>query len=158
VGLTQLAEETGLAKRTLQYIAQREPGVLPCREGTRGLEYEQPACAINLRNREAEKAKADATPVDADYEKARARREDALAGQEELELRRMRGELIPVADAVREVASALERVNARLIAVPTRLAFALTGAGIAERTAQAQAVIDEIRAELRDDAPEEEAA
>ena len=60
VNLTQLSAETGFAARTLQYIRQREPGVLVIRQRGSTIEYQQPACATALLKRERELARKEA--------------------------------------------------------------------------------------------------
>lgn len=116
VTLAALADETGLAVRTLQYIRAQEPGVLPVRTRGKGkglvTEYEQPACAVNLRRREAEKAAKEIQPVDLDA--ARTRKALAEAELAELEVAKARGEWVSVKDAGDALGKALDVVSARL--------------------------------------------
>jgi len=130
VTLTQLAAETGLVVRSLQYIRTQEPGVLISRTRGKVTEYEQPACAISLRNREVRKHLADQKPADID--EAKARRAQADAEIAELQLAKMRGDLAPVVDmdkaverlamAVRsEVGGLRSRFAARVIGLQTPL-------------------------------------
>lgn len=158
ISLNQLAEETGLAVRTLQYIRAQEPSVLTTRQRGKLLEYKQPDCAVALRKREADKALRDAAP-EADYESERTRKTRAEASLAELELAKERGRLVAVADYEAALASVLDRLMARLRAIPVRLAHL----GQPVETA-AEAEVERIAVELSRfdedvlDEPEAEAA
>lgn len=119
ISLNQLAEETGLAVRTLQYIRAQEPSVLTTRQRGKVLEYKAPDCAVALRKREAEKAVQDAMPGDLDA--ARTRKANAEAELAELEVAKARGEFVSVADYETALARVLDRLMARLRSLPVRL-------------------------------------
>jgi phage terminase Nu1 subunit (DNA packaging protein) len=119
ISLNQLADETGLAVRTLQYIRAQEPSVLVTRQ-RKAMEYKQPDCAINLRKRESDKAVAEANP--GDLETARTRRANADAELAEIEVAKARGDVVSVADYEAALGRILDREMARLRALPVRLA------------------------------------
>ena len=98
VTLAQLADETGLVTRTLMHIRDKEPGVLVTRQKGKALEYSQPACAVNLRKREGEKALASQRTEAVDEAKERARKMRADAERSELHTARLRGDLVLAAD------------------------------------------------------------
>lgn len=145
VSLAELHVATGLAVRTLQYIAAREPGVLVTRRRRSKLEYKLPDCAINLRQRAVKQAQHESDPTS--FEEARTRKETALARQEELKLARLRRDFAPclvIGDLLRTV---LEPVSARLSALPGRVAPQLMGL---ERPAVARDIVfDAIRETLQ---------
>ena len=142
ISLNQLADETGLAVRTLQYIRAQEPAVLTTRQ-RKALEYKQPDCAIALRKREAEKAIADANPGDLDT--ARTRKANAEAELAEIEVAKARGEVVSVADYEAALARVLDRLTARLRAMPVRLAHLGTEAELAAET-EAERIVVELAA------------
>lgn len=121
IALNQLADETGLAVRTLQYIRAQEPSVLVTRQKGKTLEYKQPDCAINLRTREAEKARREAAPT-MTLDDARTRKALAEAEMVEIEVARARGEVVSVEDSAKVLGTVLDRLTARLRALPVRLA------------------------------------
>lgn len=121
VSLNDLAAETGLVTRTLQYIRTQEPGVLVYRTRGKVTEYQQPACAINLRKREVDKAVREAGPAD-DLDSARTRKALAEAELVELEVAKARGAVVALADYERALASILDLETARLRALPVRMA------------------------------------
>jgi phage terminase Nu1 subunit (DNA packaging protein) len=139
VSLNQLAEETGLAVRTLQYIRAQEPAVLVTRQ-RKALEYRQPDCAINLRKREAEKAVTEANPGDLDT--ARTRKANAEAELAEIDVAKARGEVVSVADYEAALARVLDRLTARLRAMPVRLAHLGTDAELAAETEAERIVVE----------------
>jgi len=159
--LSILVDETGLAKRTLQYIAAQEPSGLPDRDGKRGREFQQPDCSINLRNREFERGKEEAKRSAAVVDTGRTRHESARAELAELELAERRAQLVTVDGAEMWFASACHRVRARLIGLPSRLAPAILGArSVPEALARIEPLIHEVIEELRkgDDVPRPTAA
>lgn len=119
ISLNQLAEETGLAVRTLQYIRAQEPSVLTTRQRGKVLEYKQPDCAVALRKREADRAVASNAPVTLD--EARTRKALAEAELAELEVAKARGAFVSVADYESALARVLDRLMARLRSLPVRL-------------------------------------
>lgn len=122
VGLQDLESETGVPIRTLQHIKANDPGVLVYRraKGRNADEYAQPDCAIALRKREADKAKRAAKPDSA--ADAQLRRLNAEAEKAEIEVMRMRGELLPRPEAARETGIFLDRLRAKLVNFPARWA------------------------------------
>ncbi len=139
ISLNQLAEETGLAVRTLQYIRAQEPSVLVTRQ-RKALEYKQPDCAIALRKRESEKAVQDANPGDLDT--ARTRKANAEAELAEIEVAKARGDVVSVADYEAALARVLDRLTARLRAMPVRLAHLGTDAELAAETEAERIVVE----------------
>jgi phage terminase Nu1 subunit (DNA packaging protein) len=139
VSLNQLAAETGLAVRTIQYIRAQEPSVLVTRQG-KSMEYKQPDCAVNLRKREADKAVADANPGDLDT--ARTRKANAEAELAEIDVAKARGEVVSVADYEAALARVLDRLTARLRAMPVRLAHLGTEAELAAETEAERIVVE----------------
>ena len=139
ISLNQLAEETGLAVRTLQYIRAQEPAVLVTRQ-RKAIEYRQPDCAINLRKREAEKAVTEANPGDLDT--ARTRKANAEAELAEIDVAKARGEVVSVADYEAALARVLDRLTARLRAMPVRLAHLGTDAELAAETEAERIVVE----------------
>jgi phage terminase Nu1 subunit (DNA packaging protein) len=120
IALNQLAEETGLAVRTLQYIRAQEPSVLTVRQRGKVAEYKQPDCAVALRQREADKARREATPT-MSLDEARTRKALAEAELAEMEVARARGETVSVADYEATLGRILDRLAARLRGMPVRL-------------------------------------
>ncbi len=153
VGVGQLADETGLAVRTIQYILAREPGVLVTRNGKQGTEYEQPTCAVALRKREAEKAQPRAKP--AGIEESEQRIAAAQAETAELKLEELRKRLMTVEEGERWAADLMARVDARFKNLPQRIAAVDWSPDMTERVRQATPLIDEVRAEMyeADDVP-----
>lgn len=87
---------------------------------------------------------------------ARTRRETALASKAELELAKMCGELMTVADYERVVSDTFMRVAAKLTALPNRAAPRMVGLkSIQEALAALQLEVAEVRRELyeADDLP-----
>ena len=125
VGLNQLAAETGLAIRTLQYIRAQEPGVMVSRTRGKVTEYEQPACAINLRQREIRKHLEAQRPADIDEAKTRKAQADAEIA--EMQLAKMRGDLAPVADMDRAVERLALAVRAEIGGLRSRFAARIVG-------------------------------
>lgn len=113
IGLNELAEETGMSVRNLQYIRAQEPGVLVTRQRGSLTQYKQPDCAINLRTREGEKARRESAPT-VSLDEARTRKALAEAELAELEVAKARGEYVSVADAGAAWGRALDLVVARL--------------------------------------------
>lgn len=148
VSLAQLHAETGLAIRTLQYIRTQEPGVLIWRQRGKLVEYEQPSCAANLFRREREKA----TKEPADLEQARARKVAAEAQIAELELAKLRGQLLTVGDYGAALERSFDLIRARLVALPGRLAPLVTGVTtLPAAVAAIEPVVSELLQELSSD-------
>lgn len=74
------------------------------------------------------------------YEAARAREMAARAEMAEIELATRRGQMVAVADVTGRVASVLERVRARITAIPGKLAPRLVGT---ETATEAQVILQE---------------
>jgi phage terminase Nu1 subunit (DNA packaging protein) len=143
VSLNQLAAETGLAIRTLQYIRAQEPGVLIQRTRGKVTEYEQPACAIHLRQREVRKELEAQKPADID--EAKARKAQADAEMAEMQLAKMRHELAPVIDMDRAVEQLAGAIRAEVLGIRPRWAARLVGL---ETHAEAAAALDLMAAQL----------
>ena len=143
VALNQLAAETGMAVRTLQYIRAQEPGVLSTRQRGKTVEYEQPACAINLRAREVRKQLEQQKP--ADFEEARARREQANAAIAELQLAKLRGDLAPIADLDRAVERLASAVRAEVLGLRSRFVGRVVGLATPQ---EAAVVLDAMQAQI----------
>lgn len=91
--------------------------------------------------RDAELArKAAEAAAPGDFEEARTRKVSAEAELAELELARERGRMVTVDDCADRLARILERVRARLVAVPGKLAPRLVGLGTAM---EARGVLEE---------------
>ena len=121
VSLNQLADETGLAVRTLQYIRAQEPSVLVTRQKGKALEYKQPDCAVNLRVREAEKARREATPT-VSWAEARTRKALGEARLVEIEVAQKLAQIITVEDSAAVLGTVLDRVTTLVRGLPPRLA------------------------------------
>jgi terminase small subunit / prophage DNA-packing protein len=143
VSLNQLAAETGLAVRSLQYIRAQEPGVLVHRQRGKVAEYEQPTCAINLRQREVRKHAEANKP--ADFDEARTRREQANAEIAEMQLAKLRAELAPVADMVAQVERIAGAVRAEVLGLRSRFVGRIVGL---KTELEAAAVIDAMAAQV----------
>lgn len=154
VSLNTLADETGIAVRTLQYIRAQEPSVLTTRPRGKGIEYKQPDCAVALRRREVERAKREnATAMT--YDEARARRAAAEAEDAELDLAVKKRQLLTVEDWESALRSALDSVRARVMALPGRLAPLVAGVdSVPSAVAVIEPVVAEVLTELAsDDSP-----
>ena len=127
IGLNELADETGMSVRNLQYIRAQEPGVLVTRQRGSLTQYKQPDCAINLRKREAEKARREAAPL-VTLDEARTRKAVAEAELAELEIEKARGEVVTVAEAAAVTAKLLTDLRAGLVPFPRTAAPKLIGA------------------------------
>lgn len=117
ITLAQLAAETGLETRTLQYIRKGEPGVLVTRQRKKAIEYKQPDCAVSLRQREARKAAPEGDSKIADL---RARRNEAETRLAELELATAEGQVIALTEYESRLAAICDRVAAVLKVVPSK--------------------------------------
>ncbi len=120
IGLNELADETGMSVRNLQYLRVQEPGVLITRQRGSLTQYKQPDCAIALRKREAEKARKEHAPT-VSLDEARTRKALAEAELAEMELAVRRGDFVAVSDYESALARVLDRLMARLRAMPVRL-------------------------------------
>lgn len=120
IGLNELADETGMSVRNLQYIRTQEPGVLTTRQRGSLTQYKQPDCAVALRKREADKARRESAPQ-VSLDEARTRKALAEAELAELEVAKARGEFVSVADYETALGRVLDTLTARLRAMPVRL-------------------------------------
>ena len=146
VNLTQLAAETGLETRTLQYIRKGEPGVLVTRQRkNHGIEYKQPDCSIALRKREVQKAEKPAAAEGSKISDLKSRRIEAETRLAEIELAEAEGRVIPLEDYESRLAAICERVAATLKVVPSKY---LSRIQSAKSQVEAQAIGEEIRDEL----------
>lgn len=140
----ELERVTGLSRQTLAELA-REPDCP--REQRDGWKYPWPAWNTWYVNRRVDRAVERVKP--ADFEEARARKTAAEAELAELELAKQRGDLITVADAGKVMDDRLDRVAARLKAVPSKDAYRFVGlTGIPEVVPVLRQVIDGVMAEL----------
>jgi phage terminase Nu1 subunit (DNA packaging protein) len=157
IGLNELADETGMSVRNLQYVRVQEPGVLTTKQRGSTTLYKQPDCAINLRKREADKARKEAAPT-VSLDEARTRKALAEAELAEMDLAVRRGDLVGVSDYEAALARVLDRLMARLRAMPVRLAH-LGDECEAAVEAEVEAVIVELSQMDEDvvDEPAEEA-
>jgi hypothetical protein len=125
-------------------IRAKEPGVLTWREeGGRSL-YRQPDCVVALRRREAEKARREHAPS-VTLDEARTRKALAEAELAELEVAEARGTVVAVADYEAALGRVLDRLCARLRAVPVRLAH-LGPEVEAVAEAEAEKIVEELHA------------
>lgn len=84
-----------------------------------------------------------------DFEEARTRKMAAEAELAEMELAQARGDLVTVADATERTARILERVRARFVAFPGKLAPRLVGVDTAmEARGVLEAAVGEVLSEL----------
>ena len=141
VSLNQLADETGLAVRTLQYIRAQEPGVLTTRQKGTALQYKQPDCAINLRAREAKKALAEMTAEELDEAKERAGKIKAERERAELHVAKLRGELAPVSEMHAAVERLATAVRNEVNGLRSRFTLAVVGL---QSPQEAAAALDEM--------------
>jgi phage terminase Nu1 subunit (DNA packaging protein) len=141
VNLAELAAETGLAPRSLQYIRAREPGVLVTRQKGKVVEYKQPDCAVNLRNREAKAVTKESAALD-DFKRRRLEADTRLA---ELELAKQEGQLIPLTDYETRLAAICDRIRAVLMTIPSKY---LGRIQVTRTDVEAQSVGEQIRDEL----------
>lgn len=119
--LNDLVLATGLARRTLQYMAKQEPGVLITRERGRKTEYDIGACNVNLRKREVAKIEAERKKEeDGDESMASAEKRKAIAEATiaELKLATAQRAVVPIEDHLREIDNTLLHLRAVLIAHP----------------------------------------
>lgn len=92
----------------------------------------------------------DAAP--ADFDEARARKVAAEAQKVELELAQMRGQLVTVADFEKVIGDVFDRVRARVVALPGRLAPLVVGHdSLAEVVAAIEPVVAEVLSDLAHD-------
>lgn len=144
ITLTELAEQTSFATRSLQYIRQQEPGVLVTRDRGGRTEYKQPDCAANLLKREREIAKREAKP--ASFEDAKARKMEAEAQLVEMELADRQRRTIQT-DVHEEVVGQVgDRLLAVLVNVPGNYSLRLEALGIDAKVAEA--VLESISTDL----------
>lgn len=153
VSLNALADETGLAVRTLQYIRAQEPSVLTTRTKGKATQYKQPDCAIALRKREAEKA----VSAIGDIDTAKIRKANAEAELAEMEVAKMRGEMVSASDYGAAIGTVLDRETARLRALPVRLSH--LGRAVEQAAeAEVERIISEMHAfddDVVDEPPDE---
>jgi hypothetical protein len=124
--LNDLVAVSGLARRTLQYMAKQEPGVLITRERAGKTQYDLGGCNVNLRKRDVEKAlaaaakKDDGGDGDSGESRSSAERRKAIAeaGIAEIKLAEAQKAVIPLGDHLREIEDILLHLRAGLIANP----------------------------------------
>ena len=114
---TEAGKRLGMTSNAIGQWAGR-PTAPAKREGTRTL-VQWPAFARWRESELVRVAKADAAPASLD--EARARKANAEAELAEIEVAKARGEVVLVADYERALGRVLDRLTARLRAVPVRL-------------------------------------
>lgn len=82
-------------------------------------------------------------------EEAQRRYETARAEKAEIELARMRGQLVALVHVELWVGELFARARSRLDGLPTLIAQRVNAEGIPERRAQAQLLVDDVLAELQ---------
>lgn len=127
ITLNQLADETGLAVRTLQYIRAQEPGVLTTRQKGTALQYKQPDCAIALRAREAKKAREEVSAEELDEARERAGKIKAERERTEMAVLKLRNELAPVAEMDAAVERLATAVRNEVNGLRSRFTLAVVG-------------------------------
>lgn len=142
---SELALILGLTTRQIRNL---EAAGMPHRaEGNRKL-YPLPDAVHWYRDRAVESALAEAQVTD--YEEAKAREMKARADRAELEVARMRGELIHVNDLEALFTAPLAQMRARLLALPGRIAGALPMSPV-EALEIIEPIVHEFMAELSED-------
>lgn len=117
--LADLERATGFARRTLQYIRKREPGVLVTRRRRGRVEYDIGACNVRLRRREGELAKKKAGgKTDATIAELERRKMAADARYAEVRIELLERGLVPVEESVRETEDLLLHLRSVLLAHP----------------------------------------
>lgn len=145
----QIMDYLGVSDRTLyRLIDEGLPSVGKGESAT----FPWPECRKWKDKQIATEAAEKAVGKPADLDEARARREAALAEQEELKLGQLRKELMTVADYDRAVGGTLGRVDGRLKSLPQRIAATQWPAEYAERLEVARGLVEEVRGELRPEA------
>jgi hypothetical protein len=144
VSLQQLAAETGLETRTLQYIRKGEPGVLITRQRQKAIEYKQPDCAISLRKREAEKVSRNANSDDPKLIDLKQRRSEAETRLAEHELAEAEGRVLSLEEYETRLAAVCERVASVLKVIPSKYLGRIQAA---KSQIESQAVGESIRDE-----------
>lgn len=144
--ITEAADEMDYSVRQLQEYAKR-PGC-PRRKRGASWEYEWPA--FNRFVREAAVADAVERVKPADFEEARARKEAANAELAELDLAERRGQLVTREGARKAMASLCERVRARLVTLPPKVAPLVVGCDtVPQAQRELERAVEEVLAELR---------
>jgi len=138
----QIADICGIGVR--QVYRLRDQGVL--RKGRRGFKLAECVQAF-VRHREAVIRQA-CSKTDGVYERARSRRMAAQAAVEELRAGELRGELLRADDVDREVMNTLSNVRSHLMAIPSRVAYALLP-NLPAKDANFQAVHKKVSDEVR---------
>lgn len=148
----ELAQILGLTTRQIRNL---EAAGMPHRAEGNTKWYPLPDTVIWYTERKVESALTEAQRTD--YEEARAREMAARAEKAELEVAKMRGELIHVDDLERLLSAPLAQMRARLLALPGRIASALPMPPV-DALEIIEPIVHEFMAELsEDDADEDEA-
>lgn len=145
IGLQQLADEVGMAVRTLQYIRAQEPGVLVTKKKGSGLVYAQPDCAINLRTREVQRELQKLNPEDLDEAKERARKIRLEADRIAIKLSRERQEVAPVIGMDAAVERLATTFRTEILGLRPKYAARFVGLGTQLQAAQ---LIDDMALQL----------
>lgn len=148
----QLAGILGLTTRQVRNL---EAAGIPHRaEGNTKL-YPLPGAVQWYRDRAVETALAEAQSTD--YDEAKAREMKARADKAELEVARLRGELIHVDDLEALLSAPLSQMRARLLALPGRIAGALPMQP-ADALELIEPIVYEFMEELAEDGDDDDAA
>lgn len=156
VSLGTLSDETGVPTRTLNEILRREPGLLVARTRHGKRQYQQPTCAIALREREARKIEA---KVKAQAERApdpalaaleiRKRQADVLKREARLGLELK--QLTTVSACEQILAEHAQRVRAVIMTAPARYARLFPELPRAQALERLQQLFDAIALQLQRD-------
>lgn len=117
------AEIAGILGLQTRQIRNLEAQGLPHRAEGRRKFYPLPEAVRWVRDRDVATVLADVAPTG--FDEARAREMAARAEKAELEVRKMRGELVDVAEWEREFSGPLAEIRAQLLALPGRIAAEL---------------------------------
>lgn len=147
----ELMRVTGLSRQTLAELA-REPDC-PQKMSGRNRVYPWPGWMTWYVERRVGRAVDRVKP--ADFEEAKARKMAADAELAELELAKQRGDLVTLSDAMVIFDDRLERLRAKLVAVPSKEAHRFLGltrmpAAVSELRAVVDATMAEMSGEVED--------
>jgi hypothetical protein len=157
VSLTGLNQETGVPVRTLNEILRTDPGVLVVRSKVNGqLEYEQPTCAIRLRERavriavENIKGNGPNATIERQQAEADLKKAQHAAGIEELKEAEMKRQLVRADEVRTQVSALLSELSAAVDIFPAQHAKDVIGvANEADGLLALQRIAREVRASLR---------
>lgn len=141
----ELMRVTGLSRQTLAELA-REPDC-PQKQSGNNRVYPWPGWMTWYTERRVARAVERVRP--ADYDEAKARKTAAEAELAELELARERGDLVAMDDAMVVFEDRLERLRARLVAIPSKEAHRFLGlTKMGEAVGELRSVVDGVMGEI----------